>query len=320
MNLLLRCLFAAALLGACPPAYAGDGAGTSSAMFLTLPHDPVGAALGGISSVGRSAPLSLLGNPAGLADSPGRSAEFSHSFWLDGISYNALAAAAPYRGGVAAFGLRYLRYGEIDALDNAGAPAGSYSPRDAAFSAGWGTRDGRWTAGAAVKYVTSRIDASADAFAADGGLGYSAGDYDGGISLENLGGKLKFGREEYPLPLQFKAGASRRLPCGALLLLEGVLPRSGPGWLSAGGEYPLLVKGMNFDLRGGYSGRYGRTGGLNGLTLGLGISSGSFTFDYAITEAGELGAAHQFGLGFRWGGASEGDDAERPGMMLAIPG
>lgn len=320
MKNLLLCLFTAALLGGSQPASAGEGEGASSAMFLTLPHDPVGAALGGVSSVGRSSPLSVLGNPAGLADSPGRSAEFSHSFWLDGISYNTLAAAAPYGGGVAAFGLRYLRYGEIDALDNAGAPAGNYSPRDASFSAGWGARDGAWTAGAAVKYVSSRIDASADAFAADGGLGYSSGDYAGGISLENLGGKLKFGREEYPLPLQFKAGASRRLPCGALLLLEGVLPRSGAGWLSAGGEYPLRVKGMSLALRGGYSGRYGRTGGLNGLTLGLGISSGSLSFDYALTEAGELGAAHQFGLGLRWGGASSEEEAERPGMMLAIPG
>jgi len=320
MNLLPRCLLAAALLGACPPAFAGDGAGTSSAMFLTLPHDPVGAALGGVTSVGRASPFSVLGNPAGLADAPGRSAEFSHSFWLDGVSYNTLAAAGPYGGGVAAFGLRYLRYGEIDALDNSGASAGSYSPRDASFSAGWGVRNGRWTAGGAVKYVSSRIDASADAFAADGGLGYSAGDYSGGISLENLGGKLKFGREEYPLPLQFKAGASRRLASGARLLLEGVLPRSGPGWLCAGGEYPLSLRGMAFALRGGYSGRYGRTGGLNGLTLGMGISSGDLTFDYALTEAGELGAAHQFGLGLRWGGPSSVSDAEKPGMMLFIPG
>lgn len=320
MTLLLRCLFAAVLLGACPPASAGEGAGTSSAMFLTLPHDPAIAALGGVSSVGRASALSLLGNPAGLADAPARSAQFSHAFWLDGISYNTLAAAGPYYGGVAAFGLRYLRYGEIDALDNAGADAGTYSPRDAAVSVGWGARAGRWTAGGAVKYVSSRIDASADAFAVDSGLGYSAGDYSGGISLENLGGKLKFGREEYPLPLQFKAGASRRLPCGALLLLEGVLPRSGPGWLAAGGEYPLRLRGIGLALRGGYSGRYGRTGGLNGLTLGLGLTSGDLTFDYALTEAGELGAAHQFGLGLRWGGGSAGEESERPGMMLAIPG
>lgn len=311
-------LTAAALLPLCSPAFAGDGAGTASGMFLTLPHDPVSAARGGISSAGRASPLSLLGNPAGLADAQGPSAEFSHSFWLDGISYNTLAAAAPYRGGVAAFGLRYLRYGEISALDNAGAPAGSYSPRDAAFSAGWATRDGDWTAGAAVKYINSRIDASADAFAADGGLGYSAGAFSGGVSLENLGGKLKFGREAYPLPLLFKAGGSYKLDCGALLLAEGAIPRSGPGWAAAGAEYPLSMRGMAFAVRGGYSGRYIRTGGLNGLTLGLGVSFGEFTFDYALTEAGELGAAHQFGLGLRWGGGQD-DGREKPGMMLLIP-
>lgn len=313
-------LAAAVLLQAGRPALAADGAGTASGMFLTLPHDPVSAALGGISSVGRPSPLSVLGNPAGLAGVASRSAEFSHSFWLDGISYNTLAAAGPYRGGNAAFGLRYLRYGEIDALDNAGGDAGTYSPRDMALSAGWGTSDGDWSAGTSVKYVSSRIDAAADAFAVDGGLGYSAGRVKGGVSLENLGGKLKFGREAYPLPLLFKAGGSYRLDPGALLLLEGVVPRSGPGWLAAGAEYPVAIQGMKLALRGGYSGRYLRTGGLNGLTLGLGVSFGEFSFNYALTEAGELGAAHQFGLGFRWGGAGDDSDPEKPGMMMFIPG
>lgn len=315
MRTLLLCL----LLGA-GPVFAADGAGTSSAVFLTLPADPVSAALGGISVPGRASPLAVLSDPAALSGVTQRSAEFSHAFWLEDISYNTLAAAAPYRGGTAAFGLRYLRYGAVEALDNTGAAAGSFSPRDASFSAGWGTRDGDWSAGAAVKYVNSRIAASADAFSADGALGYSSGRFSAGAALQNLGGELKFGRESYPLPMLLRVGGSYLTVPGLRALLEGVVPRSGPGWLAAGAEYPVSLKGTSVALRCGYSSRYIDTGGFNGLTAGLGLASGDLTFDYAFTAAGELGTAHQFGIGLRWGGGDGGDDAEKPGMLLSIPG
>lgn len=316
MKLLLPVL---ALVLSCRPAAAGDVAGTASGVFLTLPADPASASLGGIVSAGEATPYGVLSNPALLAGVKERDARFSHSFWLDGISYNSLAAAGPYAGGTAAVGLRYLRYGAIDALDNTGADAGSYSPRDLALSAGWGTGYLGWTAGAALKYVSCRVDSSADTFSADAGVGYAAGRFSGGLTAENIGGRLKFGREAYALPLQFRLGGAYRTPSGTLLLAEGVAPGSGPGWAAAGADYPLALPGVALRLRAGLTTRYIDAGGFNGLTAGLGVLLGSFRFDYALTEAGELGASHQFGFGLRWGGPAAGDEDDGPGMGLLLP-
>jgi hypothetical protein len=320
MKPLRRLLLAAAAWLSAAGAFAGEGAGTASGVFLTLPADAVTAALGGAAAAAQPSPAAVFGNPAGLGGVESVGVEFSHALWLEGISYNTLAAAVPAVGGTAALGLRYLSYGGIDALDNTGATAGSMSPRDMAASAAWaGELGGGWAAGAGGKYVDSRIAASASTFALDAGLRYSAGRLAAGVSVENLGGELKFGRESYPLPLLFRLGGSYEAPSGLRLLLDGDIPGAGPGWVSSGLEYPYVIHGARLALRGGYSTRYIAAGGLNGLSAGVGVKVRDFEFNYAFTAVGDLGVAHQFGIGLRWGGAAAGEKAEGPTMFMFAP-
>lgn len=296
-----------------------EGPGTSSAVFLTVPADPAAAALGGIEAVSKPSSLSVLYNPATLSGVTTPAAAFSHSIWLGDTSYNALAAARPYRGGTAAIGLRYLRYGAIASLDNAGNEEGSYSPHEEALSAGWGTKTGHWSAGMALKYINSKISSSADALAIDAAIGYASGDLSAGLTAGNIGERLRFIKESYPLPTHFRlAGAYRTAP-DLTILAEGAILNSGRGWVAAGAEYPFRINGVSLALRCGYSGRYVNTGGFNGLTAGFGLSITDFTFDYALTEAGELGNSHQFAASLRWGKDSEGNK-ERAAILMAIPG
>jgi len=320
MKPLRRLMLAAAAWLSAVGAFAGEGAGTSSGVFLTLPADAVTAALGGAAAAAQPAPSAVLGNPAGLAGVESIGVEFSHALWLEGISYNTLAAAVPAAGGTAALGLRYLSYGGIDALDNTGAAAGSVSPRDMAVSVAWaGELGGGWAAGAGGKYVDSRIAASASTFALDAGVRYAAGRLAAGVSVENLGGELKFGREAYPLPRVLKLGGAYSAPSGLRLLADGNISGAGSGWVSAGAEYPYVLNSAQLVLRGGYNTRYMAAGGLNGLSAGVGVKVRDFEFNYAFTAVGDLGVAHQFGIGLRWGGTAAGEKAEGSAMFMFAP-
>lgn len=297
-------------------AFAG-GEGTSSGVFLTLPADPVTASLGGLGGVPGPVPSALHNNPAGLAGITQLSGELAHAAWLEGISYNVFTAAIPLRqGGVAAVGVRYLSYGGIDALDNTGAPAGDISPRDMALSAGW-AKDlgGGWSAGAAGKYVNSRLTTTASAFALDGGLQYKAKKLSLGAAFENLGGKLKYNSEAYPLPFTLKAGGAYQAAPGWTLFAGGDIPRSGAVRAGAAAQRVFQFSG-NIELaaRAGYTSRYLRTGGVNGFSAGLGLALKDFTFNYALSSMGELGLTHTFGVGLRWGGSGAVAEYAGPGL------
>jgi hypothetical protein len=296
------------------------GEGTSSGVFLTLPADPVTAAFGGMGAAAGAGPSALHNNPAALAGVKELSGELSHSSWLEGINYSVVSAAMPLRaGGVAAFGIRYLGYGEINALDSTGAPAGGITPRDLAVSAGWARELGDgWSAGAVGKYIDSRIVVSASAFALDGGLQYKAGKLTLGAAFENLGGKLKYNKAAYPLPFTFKAGGAYAPGPGWKFLAGGELPRSGSPRLGAGVQRAFrLSGGIELSARGGYTTRYARTGGLNGISGGAGVAVKDFAFDYAVSSMGELGLTHHFGIGLRWGGADAADE-EAEGASMGV--
>jgi len=292
-------------------AFAG-GEGTSSGVFLTLPSGPVAAALAG-SGATAGGPSALYDNPAGLTNVDRVSNELSHAAWLEGLNYDVFSAAVPFGSfDTVAIGVRYMGYGSIDASDNTGFDAGHIAPRDMVVSAGYARAfaDG-WSAGLAGKYIESRITVSAFALALDGGLQYRQGGLVLGAALTNLGGKLKYVREAYPLPLTLNTGASYRLTPAWTVFAEGDSPRSGLARVGGGAERYFRSGGeLEFVGRLGYSSRYSQTGGVNGLSGGIGLVFKSFKFDYAFSTLGELGFTHHFGVGLRWGGPKPANDEE----------
>lgn len=293
----------AALLASGQTARAASDNGTVSGAFLRLPTSASGAGMGDAGVAVTAGSPAIFINPAGLSSVKGGYASFSHAAWADSLTFNVLSAAVrtPY-GGVAGVGLRHLSYGKMDATDNTGAAAGSLSPRDLAVEAGWGTDlDNTTSAGFSLKYINTRIKRSATAFAADAGITRRAGRGVVGASVQNLGGGLKFGSETYPLPLNFKFGAG--LPYGRDLLavFDINITRGSSPWLAVGGKYTSFLRDdMAMILRAGYNTSASDTGGINGFSVGFGLSLPSAAFDYSLRTMGELGPTHHLGVSFKW--------------------
>ncbi|MCM2267237.1 MAG: PorV/PorQ family protein [Elusimicrobiales bacterium] len=296
-------LLLAAFLASGQAAQAASDNGTVSGAFLRLPTSASGAGMGDSGVAVSAGSPAIFMNPAGLASVKGGFASFSHAAWADTLTFNVLSAAVRTRyGGVAGVGLRYLSYGKMNALDNTGAPAGSLSPRDLAAEGGLGwDLDNATSLGISVKYISSRIKRTATAYAADAGITRRAGGVVFGAALQNAGSGLKFGTEEYPLPLNLRLGVGVPYSRDMLGVFDINITRGSTPWLAFGGKYTyLLQRDLALVLRAGYNTAAIDTGGINGFALGFGLSMPSTAFDYSLRTMGELGPTHHIGVSFKW--------------------
>lgn len=284
--------------------YAGENAaGTASAVFLKLPSDVRSVGMGEAVTAVAGDSASIFQNPAGLAGNAYFSASFMRSMWTESIHNNVLSVAGPWSGpGAVALGVQYLTYGELDSRSNSGAPAGDLSPRDIAVSAGWGIElQNEVRFGLAGKYIDSKISNSASAFALDFGVQKSHGKVLLGAALSNLGGKLKFDREAYPLPRVLKLGAGIPVRGKWLLAFDVNLPSDGPAWFGAGGEYSRQVsRELLLSVRAGYDTSVLDTGETNGFSTGFSVGMEHWGLDYGFKMLGMLGNTHHIGIRYKY--------------------
>lgn len=303
----------AAALAAAPAARAAE---SSAAQFLRLGFGARALGMGEAFTAVADDAAALHYNPAGLATEgipERRTAVFSHAWHIQDMG----VSQAGYLARPWGFGLTYFSAGEMEGRDDAGAATGDFTARDLAVTAGRGYSFGELSLGAAVKYVHQKIGgASAGAAAADLGALYRR---DGsplkfGAALTNLGTKVKFRDDAFPLPLTFRAGASLEVP-GAPLLAAAQLdfPNDSGASLRLGAEYRAAE---NFRLRAGYKtsssedrdavlgtelgGNAGGVSSLFGFFAGIGLNLGEFTLDYALAPYGELGSAHRVALAMKF--------------------
>jgi len=327
----MRRLLLAALLVAAPalPAAAAFGssqAGTSGATFLTLGADARAAAMGGAVAAAADDATATYWNPADLAGLHYRHATFTHAASYQSTFYDFLAYAQPIEVragsgrerdllpdqlGTVGASFQYFNAGKIAEVDNAGAPTGgSFTPQDFAATIGWGAELARGLdAGVAVKYVSSKIEASAATGAADFGARWRAqipgteAAYALSVGARNVGGQLKFATAYDPLPLTFVVGQAVK-PFRSLTLAADVLaPRDRAPYVSLGVEWRApMTEGLTAALRAGYDGRARSSdvGGTTGVTLGGGLGFQRLGFDYAWTPLGDLGDTQRLSLSYRF--------------------
>lgn len=248
-----------------------------------------GVALNGGGSFAADNNIAALSSGAGV----------SYTMWQPKNSgASIISASAAYSLGKLSLGLNFKNFGqkEMAITSSSGQNKGSFKPSDMSIGLGAAYSISNYLSmGLAVKYASSKLgeDYSASTVAFDFGALYAKESLTVGLSVNNLGGKVKYDETSYSLPSLVKAGASYKISDLLLSAQFDMCFKKGMGF-ALGAEYGLIDM---IYIRGGY--RYGS--GVNALpsfvSLGLGFKYAGFNLNatYLLASKG-LNGTMAFGL------------------------
>jgi hypothetical protein len=210
-------------------------------------------------------------------------------------------------------GITYTNYGSFTETDEAGNDLGSFGASDLSFAVGYSNEiEQNLTYGASLKFIYSSIaGVNSSALAADAGILYVIPDSKIalGASIRNLGTQLSsYLATREKLPLDVTIGGSI-VPRGLPLLLSVNLHRLNDdvsGFIdrfrgfSVGGEFTLskvVQLRFGFDNARRKDLKLGTSSGLAGFSAGLGINTGDYRIDYAVSSLGKIGNFHRISIG-----------------------
>lgn len=319
----MRTLAALLLISAfsAPPASAETG--TTALPFLKMDAGARAAGMGGAYCAAGDDSLSVFYNPAGTALVSRKEILLSHNEWLDGLRNEAAAYVHPFESGLSVFGgVNALFSGSMEKYDGLGAPSGSFSSLEGAFSAGVSGRLGRgYYGGLAVKALSQSADGeSAMAWAGDAGLLKAWDRWRLGLSASNFGGSMKLGSQAFKLPLVLRGGVSAEVIEHIRLSADLIKPGESDSQGAFGAEAELPANPSEaFFLRAGY--RTGRaTNSGPGFAAGLGFRSADLRLDYAFAPYGDLGDSHRVTVAVSFGGARLPPEEKRAYKVVAPQG
>ena len=294
------------------PAVSGSG---HTYDFLRADVGARPAALGGTFSAMANDPVMLFYNPAGVGAAGGKNLAFGYfKHLLDINSFNAGYAGDIEGFGTVAAGIVYIDYGTFDRTGEQGQNLGSFGAGELSASVGYaGYLLEGLRYGLGVKFIYSSIESYASSAAAvDIGLQYDAipDRVVVAASLLHLGSQFDpFGVTREDLPLDLKIGAAitpEHLPAVLLIDFHRLTDASGSFGerlraFSVGAEFTVSPHVM---LRAGYNNarrqdlRLASGSGIAGFSVGAGITTGNYQFDYAFSSNGPVGAFHRISVGF----------------------
>ncbi len=287
---------------------AWPASGTEGASFLDIPVGGAPAALGSAYTAQANDVYAPVWNPAGLGFLDGAEFTGMHLNYLGPVHYEhvgfVIPLGKPGANELAAAGvggsIQYLGTGNLDARDENGVSAGSFSSSFAAYTLAVGQRfTDHLSLGSSVKLITEKIsNASAKGYAADFGLLYKPSKkINLGAAVVNLGPTIKFVTEGDSLPMAGRLGATYHWRPQWDFSAEGVYRKTGLVSGSLGAEWRL---GEIFAFRGGYNTSHIKElGTASGVSAGLGIFFWGQEFAYAWVPVGDLGQTHYFSLVLR---------------------
>jgi hypothetical protein len=155
-----------------------------------------------------------------------------------------------------------------------------------------------FSAGANLKYLSSTLAEaeSASTMTLDLGCLYNLPQIEGlslGLTLQNLGGGMKYIEEEDPLSFTIRAGAAftKELQNNALTVSADLnKPKELSTRFNLGAEY---VFNQIMAIRAGYKFGYD----VDSFTAGFGVKINRYNLDYAFAPKGDLGDNHRISLG-----------------------
>jgi hypothetical protein len=281
----------------CSPLFAKEP-GTTGATFLKIGQGARPIAMGGAFSAVADDVNAVWWNPAGLVNLSQKEFTANHSQWFADITHQSLGYGQNW-GEKNALGGSLIYLGTTDRERSEwGEDLGSFAIKDLAFSLLFARQmSEKISLGIGLKYISQELyEEKASGFAFDfGGLYQDSENLTYGLSLQNVGGEIKFIEEGDPLPLNLKLGAAYKFPEKDLTLaLDLNFPSYKKSRINIGVEYwfkELLA------LRGGLKSGYD----LPEVSFGLGFRYESFLLDYAYVPYGELGDTQRFSLTLRFG-------------------
>jgi len=302
------------LVSVIPAVRAGSG---STFDFLRTDIGARAGALGGsVSSLSDDANL-VFYNPAGLATMTKRRISFGYFKHILDINSANVSYAGEIEGlGFVGAGVFYVNYGELRRTGPGGEDLGTFGAGEFSANAAYGgviAEGVRY--GAALKLIYSTIgEYSSSAVALDLGVQYDPVPerITVGAAVSHLGTQLdpySTIREDLPLDLRIGAAISpEHLPATFLVDFHRLTDKrdnfsSRFRAFSVGVEFTLSP---NVFLRAGYNNERrqdlkigsGTNSGLAGFSLGTGIATGAYQFDYAFSSNGPVGAFHRFSISF----------------------
>lgn len=244
-------------------------------------------------------------NPAGLTSLYGKEAGFTYIKMPADISYGFGAIGLPLEsiGGVLGVSIYALGSGVMDETDYNRVPTGrQFYYDDLSIAASYGRYlTDRFSIGFTVKYIGEFVhDYSSSGWGADVGTIYDTG-YRGfkiAMLISNFGPDMKFIKNPYPLPINFKfGGAINVIEANDYILTlaaEGSHPSDNLEKYNSGIEF--VYKDI-FSLRAGARFNYDS----DGFTTGGGVrlpfgGERELRFDYAFQDFGVLTEVHRFTL------------------------
>ncbi len=259
----------------------------------------MGARLAGMAGVGATLSddiSSIYWNPAGLARVEKSALLFGSDDLPGDLCQQYLSYGWPWKGRTLCIGMnmRDLEGGEKRSRRD-DTPNGNVETSDLLASFGYATNlSSMSSVGVVGKFIREGLAAHDDqTIAVDVGWLYDAQLLRFGLSLQNMGGRLKFIREETSLPLLLRAGMgyipSERLMIGfdTDMFLDENRAKLKIGlekWLL---DNLALRIGCQYDMENTPKGRY---------SFGLGFKQRDFQVDYAYAPYHELGDAHHISL------------------------
>jgi hypothetical protein len=239
-------------------------------------------------------PSAIYWNPSGISQIKSTQILGMHSFWLEDMSYQYLSSVFVTNHGNLGVAISYSSSGEMPKYNEDFQNEGTYTAYDAAGTVVYANvfKD-VLSYGIGFKLIQQKIEEeSATGFAADLGLLHKVRGIEGlsiGLTLQNLGPKIKFIEKAEPLPINIKGGLAYTR--GAFTLVGDLnKPNDNDLRVNVGGEFVIAEI---LALRAGYETRSQLD---DALTAGVGIGWRKIAVEYAYVPHKELNDTHRISL------------------------
>jgi len=286
-------------------AFSSDESGTVGASFLKFGAGARSLSMGEAYTAVAGGVDALFWNPANLSRTRSFEYTLTHQPLLEFTDFDVGAGSWSDGKYSLAIGMTRLTHDDLDVLDLSGTKVRSFEAFDQQIIVGASVGKGKWGLGGAVKQVKSKIDnVTADTFAVDIGLSFPGllnQRFSHGISIQNIGSKLRYDNEKYSLPFLVKFGSQMSLGTRSLVSVDVGFPKDNDPYGAIGTELALVSKDqLRFKLRSGYHTKRRDIGGLSGLGIGGGLELFNLRLDYAWLPYEDFGQSHAMTIIYRF--------------------